>query len=67
MHLSAMPTAKSNLNTHLGITIRWSASPRSYLPVASGGARTSCGPLGRMLGLAAAARAQLRCGGDARC
>ena len=38
MHLSAMPTAKSDLNTHLGITIRWSASPRSYLPVANGDA-----------------------------
>lgn len=36
-HLSAMPTAKCDLSTHLCITIRWGAPPPRYLPVTNGG------------------------------
>ena len=38
IHLSATQPAKSNLSTHLGITIRWGAAPSCYLSVAIGGA-----------------------------
>ena len=67
MHLSAQPTAKSILNTHLGITIRWSALPKSYLPVARRLAiarwRASGGRPGGVGGRDAAAPAQRGRGG----
>ena len=66
-HLSAMPTAKCDLSTHLGITIRWSAPPESYLPVARriaiAGWRASGGNPGGVAGRDAADPAQLGRGG----
>jgi hypothetical protein len=40
IHPSATQPAKSDLSTHLGITIRWWAPPTSYLPVANDSAAT---------------------------
>ena len=63
MHLSAMPTGKSDLSTHLGITIRWSAPPGSYLPVANRAAKPADGVGGAQGGQSAdASRA-----GDVTC
>ena len=46
MHLSAMPPGKSDLSTHLGITIRWSVPTLSYFSVTSGPAKPTNGNLG---------------------
>ena len=67
MHLSAMPTGKSDLSTHLGITIRWSALPGSYLPVATGGRTADHWPGASGTDASAAAGARLCRGGDAAC
>lgn len=58
-NLSAMPTGKCDLSTHLGITIRWGAPPPGYLPVAIGG-----GPTRR---LASGQLRPARCAGGVAC
>jgi hypothetical protein len=70
MRLSVKPPAKSKSSTHLGITIRWWATPPRYLAVADGAATADCraggiavDPLAPRLALAG----QAGWGGDAAC
>ena len=70
MHLSAMPPGKSDLDTHLGITIRWPAPPGIYPPVAYGrvGAGRRAGDrFGCLTATAFVMPTGCACGGGASC
>jgi hypothetical protein len=70
MHLSAMPTVKSDLSTHLGITIRWWAAPPRYLAVAIGGPaadRLASGGVRCLAAPGSALRAMAARGGGVAC